>query len=103
MNKTYTYPLFRRSLNDLQSVCKWAQNRGDDPYALGVMAALSYAFCKCKKTPEELVNDIVTIKKAAKQVGWASTQEECFWEDFDLTCGPDFENDVTAFIKNRKI
>lgn len=97
MNKIYTYPLFRRSLDDLRSVCDWAQKQKDDPYALGVMAALSYAFYKCKETPQELINNIEAIKKAAKQVGWATTWEECFWEDFDPTCGPDGVNAPRPF------
>lgn len=91
MKKIYTYPLLRRSLDELRAVCDWASARSDDPYALGVMAALSYAFCKCKATPAEVMNDTDSIIKSASHVGWATTWEECFWEDFDATCGADCE------------
>lgn len=71
-----------RSPEKLRAVCQWALSCENDPFALGVLAALGYAFCKNDKTPAEIVGDAETIKKSALLVGWATSWEECFCKEF---------------------
>lgn len=75
-----------RSPEKLRAVCQWALSCGNDPFALGVLAALGYAFCKNDKTPAELMENAEEIKKSASLVGWATSWEECFCDDILATC-----------------